>query len=249
MYRSATKFRSYYEQQVEALNRYKVFEVSPNATQKEQFIQSMDAALAANFSNAFTRNEIVVLCCLLAYPGLTYTNIDQKTSIAHKSSMMRGMSFVSPEVEAFFHTRLRSLGVIDEVYHPRYMQPLSAVVLNSTYCHHQLVTWGYGENFLSAAGVIFTLQGFPDFLSVDGLHVRVDAGPIALYTKVMSHAAAVSLGIPADRLVIDRHDVARVIVIKGRAAKVHSFLSVGMGEDEDPIFCCGIQLEGTVVTV
>ena len=87
MYRSATKFRSYYEQQVAALNTYKVFAVSPNATQKGQFIKSMDATLAAKYSNAFTRNEIVVLCCLLSYPGLTYTNIDQKTSVAQKSSI------------------------------------------------------------------------------------------------------------------------------------------------------------------
>ena len=99
---------------------YKVFAVSPNATQKGQFIESMDATLAAKYSNAFTRNEIVVLCCLLSYPRLTYTNIDQKTSVAQKSSMMRGMSFVSPEIEAFFHTRLRLLGVIDEVCHPEY---------------------------------------------------------------------------------------------------------------------------------
>jgi hypothetical protein len=59
---------------------------------------------------------------------------------------MRGMSFVSPEIDAFFHARLRFLGVIDEVCHPSYMQPLSAVVLNSTHCYHQLVTWGYAED-------------------------------------------------------------------------------------------------------
>jgi hypothetical protein len=243
MYRSQTKFRSYYEQQVAALNTYKVFAVSPNATQKGQFIKSMDATLAAKYSNAFTRNEIVVLCCLLSYPGLTYTNIDQKTSVAQKSSMMRGMSFVPPEIEAFFHTRLRLLGVIDEVCHPEYMQPLSAVVLNSTYCYRQLVTWGYAEHLLSSGNVVFTLQDFPDFLNVNGMYVRVQDGSRDLYAKVMSKAAAVSLGISPDLLVIDRNDYARVIAIDGLNAKILSFLSVGMGEDEDPIFVAAFKLK------
>ena len=47
MYRSATKFRSYYEQQVAELNKYEVFSVSPNATETERFKKNMDATLAA----------------------------------------------------------------------------------------------------------------------------------------------------------------------------------------------------------
>ena len=242
MYDAATKFRLYYERQVSALNGYTVFEVKMNDTRKREFIGSMDTTLAANYADAFTRNELVVLCCLLADPGLTFTNIDQKTSVAKKSNMIRGMSFVSPVVEAFFHARLRMLGVINDSDHPTYMQPLSTVVLSSTYCYHQIVTWGYGDEFVSKADVVLALQGFPDFLSLNGVYVRVEDNSRVLYAKVMSMAAAASLGILADRLVIDRYNYALVIVIDQCVAKVYSFISVGMGEDDDPICVAAFTL-------
>ena len=95
---------------------------------------------------------------------------------------------------------------------------------------------------------MFTLQDFPDFLNVNGMYVRVQDGSRDLYAKVMSKAAAVSLGISPDLLVIDRHDYARVIAIDGRTAKVLSFLSVGMGEDEDPIFVAAFKLKEPLST-
>jgi hypothetical protein len=49
-------------------------------------------------------------------------------------------------LEAFFHDRLRQLGVINDKDHPKYMQPLSTVVLSSTYCYHQLVACGHDLN-------------------------------------------------------------------------------------------------------
>jgi hypothetical protein len=242
MYNAATKFRLYYERQVRALNGYTVFEVNFNDTRKREFIGSMDTTLAAKYADAFTRNELVVLCCLLADPGLTFTNIDQKTSVAKKSNMIRGMSYVSPVIEAFFHARLRKLGVINDCDHPTYMQPLSTVVLSSTYCYHQVVTWGYGDEFVSKADVVLTLQGFPEFLSLNGVYVRVEDDSRVLYAKVMSMATAASLGITADRLVIDRLNYALVIVIDQCVAKAYSFLSVGMGEDDDPICVAAFKL-------
>ena len=242
MYSAASKFRTYYEQQVEALQNYKVFEVKKNDSRRREFILSMDTTLAAKYSDAFTRNEIVVLCCLLASPALTFTNIDQKTTVAKKSGMIRGMSFLSPIVEAFFHDRLRQLGVINDKDHPKYMQPLSTVVLCSTYCYHQFVTWGHGDEFSSKIDLIFTLEGFPQFLSVNGKYVRVEHESEVMYAKVMSAANAVSLGLTTAGLVIDNYDWARVIVIKGRTAKVYPFLSVGLGEDADPICVASFTL-------
>jgi hypothetical protein len=242
MYSAASKFRTYYEQQVEALQNYKVFEVKKNDSRRREFILSMDTTLAAKYSDAFTRNEIVVLCCLLASPALTFTNIDQKTTVAKKSGMIRGMSFLSPIVEAFFHDRLRQLGVINDKDHPKYMQPLSTVVLCSTYCYHQFVTWGHGDEFSSKIDLVFTLEGFPQFLSVNGKYVRVEHESEVMYAKVMSAANAVSLGLTTAGLVIDNYDWARVIVIKGQTAKVYPFLSVGLGEDADPICVASFTL-------
>lgn len=242
MYSAASKFRTYYEQQVEALQNYKVFEVKKNDSRRREFILSMDTTLAAKYADAFTRNEIVVLCCLLASPALTFTNIDQKTTVAKKSGMIRGMSFLSPIVEAFFHDRLRQLGVINDKDHPKYMQPLSTVVLCSTYCYHQFVTWGHGDEFSSKIDLVFTLEGFPQFLSVNGKYVRVEHESEVMYAKVMSAANAVSLGLTTAGLVIDNYDWARVIVIKGQTAKVYPFLSVGLGEDADPICVASFTL-------
>jgi hypothetical protein len=61
------------------------------------------------------------------------------------------------------------------------------------------------------------------------MYVRVQYGSRDLYAKVMSKAAAVSLGISPDLLVIDRHDYARVIAIDGRTAKVLSLFKRGHG--------------------
>jgi hypothetical protein len=53
------------------------------------------------------------------------------------------MAFVPVQLERFFEERLRKLGVINDVHHPRCMKALSGVVLSSTYCYHQLGTWKY----------------------------------------------------------------------------------------------------------
>jgi hypothetical protein len=258
MYSAATRFQQYYEQQASALAIYPKGPVAYDAGKKLSFIQSMDRNLKANYLNAFSRNELVVICCLLAYPGLTFTNIDQKTRVTQKSSMIRGMSFVPEALEKYFHRRLRFLKVIDDVNHPRYMEPLSTVVLNSTYCYKQLVTCGYGADWTSVAAQPIRLEGFHEFLSVNGVYVRVNdeqsgrEGRI-VYAQVMSKRAASSLGIH-EGFDAPHKDYARVLELVPAASsggfsggkkqgatpttfsvKVQCFLSKGLGEPVDPI--------------
>jgi len=255
MYRAATMFQQYYNQQASALASYPKGTVAFDADKKQYFIQSMDTNLKANYLNAFSRNELVVICCLLAFPGLTFTNIDQKTRVTQKSGMVRGMSFVPEALEKFFHRRLRLLQVIDDVNHPQYMEPLSTVVLNSTYCYKQLVTWGYGADWTSVAEAQpIRLEGFHEFLSVNGVYVRVndERNGRMVYAQVMSKKAASSLGIH-EGFDAPHKDYARVLELvpaasdgsssgKKRAAtpisfcvKVQCFLSKGLGEPDDPI--------------
>jgi hypothetical protein len=254
MYSAAMKFQQYYEQQASALASYPNGPVAYDAEKRRAFIESMDRNLKANYLNAFSRNELVVICCLLAYPGLTFTNIDQKTRVTQKSGMIRGMSFVPEALEKFFHRRLRSLQVIDDVNHPPYMEPLSTVVLNSTYCYKQLVTWGYGADWTSVeAEQPIRLEGFYEFLSVNGVYVRVNdeqsgrAGRM-VYAQVMSKKAASSLGV-IEGFDAPHKDYARVLELVPAASsdgssgatltmftvKVQVFLSKGLGEPDDPI--------------
>lgn len=246
MYGAAKKFKEYYSQQAIALEAYQQRSVVKfSQTKKAAFIKSMNTALKAKYSDAFSRNELVVISCLLAYPGLTYTNIDQKTRVAQKSSMVRGMSFVPEAVEQFFQKRLRMLQVIDDVNHPRHMEPFSTVVLNSTYCYNQLAAWGYATEFISWDEVQcpIILEGFPDFLSVDGVYVRVrtdgdnDENKF-LYAQVMSKKTATSLGI-SETSVKPHKDFARVLDVtaseRTSSVKVLCFLSKGVYQPKDPI--------------
>jgi hypothetical protein len=244
MYKAATKFKEYYDQQASALSTYSVrSEVQFDSSKKDQFIKSMNTTLKASYSNAFTRNELVVICCLLASPGLTFTNIDQKTRVSQKSGMIRGMSFVPESLERFFHQRLRKLQVIDDVNHPKCMEPLSTVVLNSTYCYKQIFSWGRGADFLSVRAEPITLIGFPEFLSVNGVYVRVRSHDTTrlLYAQVMSKKAAGLLGIPQE-VVYPHKDQARVLSFPLSESKessvcvrVQCFISKGLGEPTDPI--------------
>jgi hypothetical protein len=240
-------FQQYFEQQALALSHYPKAPVAFDSDKKTTFIESMDTKLKANYLNAFSRNELVVICCLLAFPGLTFTNINQKTRVSQKSGMIRGMSFVPETLEKFFHRRLRFLGVIDDVNHPPYMEMLSTVVLNSTYCYKQLVYWDYGADFTSVdATPAISLEGFHEFLSVNGVYVKVhEQSGRMVYAQVMSKKAASSLGI----LEFDapHKDHARVLelvaysvgnsgkkkVVDNRKmfhVKVQCFLSKGLGE-------------------
>ena len=87
----------------------------------------MDSSLRASHTNAFTKNELVVISCLIAYPGLSFCNIRQKTCKSISDGAVRGMSFVPVQLEDFFQRRLRFLGILDDVYHPKYMAGLSTV--------------------------------------------------------------------------------------------------------------------------
>jgi hypothetical protein len=254
MYGAAQKFKEYHVQQVSALTAYEQrCAVKFNSAKKAAFIKSMNTALKANYSDAFSRNELVVISCLLAYPGLTYTNIDQKTRVAEKSSMIRGMSFVPESVEQFFQKRLRMLQVIDDVNHPRHMEPFSTVVLNSTYCYRQIAAWGYGTEFTTweEDQCPVTLQGFPDFLSVNGVYVRVrndgcDDKESMLYAQVMSTKSARLLGI-SESLVKPHNDFARVLDVKRgepiSSAKVLCFLSKGLFQPADPICVASFSMD------
>ena len=66
------------ERQATALRGYSVQEVTFDAGKQRAFIQHMDSTLHASYLNAFTKNEIVIVSCLLAFPGLSFTNIRQK---------------------------------------------------------------------------------------------------------------------------------------------------------------------------
>jgi hypothetical protein len=240
-YKASTIFRDYYNQQAVALKSYPVREIKFDPWKKKDFIRSMNQSFRAKFPEAFTRNEIVVICCLLAFPGLTYTNIDQKTRLSEKSGMYRGMSFVPQELERFFHNRLRFLQVIDDFNHPKYMEPLSSVVLNSTYCYQQLVTWGYGESFISVSDRVWSLQHFPEFLGVNGVYVRVQSAIKVVFAQVMSRKTLEALSISFDEYVVPK-DYARVIVFeesisqRGRVdAYISCFVSLGAGQVDDPI--------------
>jgi hypothetical protein len=114
------------------------------------------------------------------------------------------------------------------------------------------VSWDYGADFTSVdATPAISLEGFHEFLSVNGVYVKVhEQSGRMVYAQVMSKKAASSLGI----LEFDapHKDHARVLelvaysvgnsgkkkVVDNRKmfrVKVQCFLSKGLGEVEDPI--------------
>ena len=152
MYQETTKFRDYFLRQKEALDKYPMVEpVVYDALKHGRFVAELNSRLNASYELAFTKNELVVISCLLAFPGLSYSNIKQKTTASKSNNAVRGMAFVPQQLEKFLQDRLRLLKVVDETHHPRYMEALSTVVLSSTYCYHQLMTWGYGKDWISVA--------------------------------------------------------------------------------------------------
>jgi hypothetical protein len=93
------------------------------------------------------------------------------------------------------------LKLIDRQYHPEYMQGLSTVVLNSTYCHEQLGTWNCGEEWKSKKAKIIKLANFPSCFSINGMYAEVhhefENGLTAVvYAQVMSRKASQDLGVP-----------------------------------------------------
>jgi hypothetical protein len=195
----------------------------------------MNTTLRATYANVFTKHELVVISCLLAYPALSYTNIDQKRSITASDRMARGMAFLPSQLESFFHKRLRTLKLIDANAHPAYMEPLSTVVLNNTYCYHQFVTWQEGEVWKSLADSVLQLDLFPACLSINGIYVPVahdlQVPNCVLYAQVRSLKTRNRLGISPTLCDQFGTDYARVIIINKSArewtATVHVFLSIG----------------------
>jgi hypothetical protein len=249
-YKAADKFQSYYNTQAEALTQYRTVAVEFDATKLGVFIESMNKDLCANYEDAFTRNELVLISCLLAYPGLNFTNIRQKTTITQSDSATRGMAFVPQEVEAFIQGRLRLLRVLNDTDHPKHMVPLSTVVLSSTYCYHQLSSWGYEREWTSLSDEAFKLENFSPCLAINGIYVRIENQRYPhenrVYAQVMHLRTINALGIAHDDSGFKfSGDCARVIVLEPRkkqkaggsawAAKVYCFVSIGRCQADDPI--------------
>jgi hypothetical protein len=242
IYNAPTKFKNYYDAQERALKQYTVFNVESSPARKATFVHQIDTKFRATYANMFTRNEMVVISCLLAYPGFSFSNIDQKQS--GSDGMTRGMAFVPAQLESFFFKRLRMLGLIDDVAHPKYMEPLSTVVLSSTYCYHQIVSWEEGENWVSLDEQAWKLDQFPEFLGVNGIYVRVqhtlpNEGCV-LYAQVKSSKTRSSLSLQSWDCGKFGPDYARVIIVdksnrKQWTATVHVWLSIGVCQAEDPI--------------
>jgi hypothetical protein len=188
---------------------------------------------------------MVVISCLLAYPGLSFCNIDQKRSQSSQSDgMTRGMAFVPAQLESFFFKRLRMLGLIDDVAHPKYMETLSTVLLSSTYCYHQIASWEEGENWVSLDEHAWKLDRFPEFLGVNGIYVRVEHNlpkqGCVLYAQVKSSKTRSSLSLDSWNCDKFGPDYACVIVVdksneKRWTATVHVWLSIGVFQAADPI--------------
>ena len=222
----------------------------------------MDSSLRASYTNAFTKNELVVISCLIAYPGLSFCNIRQKTCKSISDGAVRGMAFVPVQLEDFFQRRLRFLGILDDVYHPKYMAGLSTVVLSSTYCYHQLGSWRYLTSWESASSLVLQLQNFPSFLSIDGVYVRVQHtfenvtkyGTCWVYAQVMSAKTGNALGIPKDMTKKISKGYARVLVFDSKSAlkrgqevqvSVFNFVSLGKGQADDPICVARFSISGS----
>ena len=102
MYQAGEEFKRYFYEQCSALESYTVRTVDFDASKKQKYVMDMDGSLQASYTNAFTKNEFVVISCLLAYPGLNSCNIKQKTSKSLSDGAVRGMAFVHVQLEEFF---------------------------------------------------------------------------------------------------------------------------------------------------
>jgi hypothetical protein len=122
IYNVPTKFKNYYEAQERELKQNSAFKAEASPERKAKFVEQIGTKFRATYANMFTRNEMVVISCLLAYTGFSFCNIDQKLSQSSQSNgITRGMAFVPAQLESFFFKRLRMLGLIDDVAHPKYM--------------------------------------------------------------------------------------------------------------------------------
>jgi hypothetical protein len=247
MYQAGQKFQEYFELQSRALETYVCRSVEHDAAKTNQFIKDMNESLRASYKNAFTKNEIVVISCLLADPGLSFCNIRQKTRKSISDGATRGMAFVPVQLERFFQERLRKLGVINDMHHPRHMEALSAVVLSSTYCYHQLGTWKYRNIWKSKSGHALKLANFPLFLSINGIYAPVDhtfsngrmGASYELYAQVQSGKTCLALGIETAEAGRFSKTYARCIVLDSSQvpvqASVYVFVSLGECQAIDPI--------------
>jgi len=119
MYKAGTKFKEYFLRQQDALELYQVVSVDFNAQKHARFIADLNTQLHASYEHAFTKNELVVMSCLLAFPGSSFSNIKQKTTASKSTNAVRGMAFVPPQLENFLQDRLRMLKLVDDKHHPR----------------------------------------------------------------------------------------------------------------------------------
>ena len=251
MYHAADAFRAYFDQQAAALRAYGVHEVKFDKDKYLKYKADLDKDLVASYTFAFTRNELVIISCLLANPGLSFCNILQKTGSVKSIGAIRGMAYVPEQLENFFHQRLLELKLIDRKYHPEYMQGLSTVVLNSTYCHEQLGTWNYGEEWKSMKAKTFKLANFPSCFSIDGMYAEVDHefGNAVVYAQVMSRKASQDLGVPKASIPATFSlQYAHVLlyqasITSGANARIVHWSSLGEGQVADPICVAKFKLQ------
>ncbi len=249
MYNAADVFSDYFRLQSAALSAYQIHEVTFDQGKYDKFISDIDKDLAAAYTDAFTRNELVIISCLLASPGFSFTNILQKTGVVKSSGMVRGMAYVPHQLENFFHERLLRLKITDPRYHPKYMQGLSTVVLSSSYCYQQLGTWGYGEEWKSKKAKMLKLEKFPSCFTINGVYALVDhkvdsdaaEGDTMVYAQVMSRKASKDLGIPPDFISgAFSKQYALVLLYQpkrtsGFNARIIHWISLGKGQVSNPI--------------
>jgi hypothetical protein len=254
MYNAADAFSAYFSQQSAALSAYQIQKVTFDQGKYDKFISDIDKDLVASYTDAFTRNELVIISCLLANPGLSFTNILQKTGVVKSSGMVRGMAYVPQQLENFFHKRLLTLKITDPRYHPKYMQDLSTVVLSSSYCHQQLGTWGYGEEWKSKKAKVLKLENFPSCFSINGVYALVDhkfdidaaeCGAdlmnTMVYAQVMSRKASNDLGIPQEFISGAFSKQYALVLLhqpnrsSGCNAHIIHWISLGKGQVRNPI--------------
>ena len=263
MYNAAEEFREYFVRQSEALRSYTIIQdVEFDKTKHDRYISDIDRNLEAAYTEAFTRNELVTISCSLAYPGLSFTNIMQKTGTVKSSGAVRGMAYVPEQLESFFHRRLVKLRLIDRRYHPEYMQALSTVVLSSSYCQKQLGTWDFGEDWKSRKASVFKLEHFPTTFSINGVYAQVDhkfgnvsteaTGEIdwsktMVYAQVMSLKTSNALGIPSEFNAPFSKAYALVLLYQpekstGYDAHIVHWISIGEGQAASPICLAKFRL-------
>ena len=256
MYNAADAFRAYFSLQSAALSDYQIREVTFDQGKYDKYRLDIDKDLVASYTDAFTRNELVIISCLLASPGLSFTNILQKTGVVKSSGMVRGMAYVPQQLEKFFHERLLKLKITDPKYHPKYMQGLSTVVLSSSYCHQQLGTWGYGEEWTSKKANVLKLENFPSCFSINGVYALVDHEvdiddaecDTMVYAQVMSRKASNDLGVPQEFIsgLISKQYALVLLYEPGRTsgcnARIIHWISLGKGQVRNPICLARFEL-------